>query len=152
MATNETTTSYIELSNQGSKLYVEATATAQKHFLDYLRSISEVLARPYSPATFDGGLRESFDRAGQIHSITVTAVQTTSQKNAEFAEKAAAHVSKVQDSVFHSARGLWSTGLSNLNYVKDTTNAQLDTFAKRVDEIQTRAAAAATAAGTASKN
>ena len=37
-----------------------------------------------------------------------------------------------------SARGLMKTVLSNLNYVKDTTDKQFEGFTKRVEEMQAR--------------
>jgi len=152
MSTTETTTSYIELANQGYKLALDHAATTNKRTLDHIRNHYEIAARPYTGSTPDANVREGFDRANQVATIIATELQTTAQRNAEFAEKILAHAAKVQDSVLHSWRGLWSTGLSNLNYVKETTNAHIDNFAKRVEEVQEIQKRAGTAAGASSKN
>jgi len=149
MPNNETTTSYIELSSHAYKLGVDAGASALKRILDYTKSISEITLRPPSAATtVDAHVREFIDRANQVVLLTATELQTTGQKNTELAQKAAEFASRAHDTLFNAARGLSNTGISNLNYVKETTSAHLDTFAKRVDEIQTRAAAAAGVSGT----
>lgn len=150
MPTTESTTSYIELTTQTGKLLLDAASNTQKRALDHAKNHVEILARPYVGISPDAYIREGFDRANQIGTITATELQTTLQKNAELLEKLLVHASKVQESVLHSLHGLSSTGLSNLNYVKETANAQLDTFAKRVEEvqdIQKRATATAGAAG-----
>jgi hypothetical protein len=153
MATNETTTSYIELTNQVYKLVVDATAATTGVVLDHHQRRTDLLLRPLNPAAgVDGNARELIERAKQITSITALEHQAISQKNAELSEKLLAHAAKVQDSLFHSWRGIWDTSLSNLNYVKETTNAHIDTFAKRVEEIQEIQKRTATAAGNASKN
>jgi hypothetical protein len=137
MANNETTTSYIELTNQAYKLVVEAAATTTGALLDHHQRRTELLLRPLNPAAgVDGNARELIERAKQVASIAALEQQAISQKNAELSERLLAHAAKIQDSLLHSWRGVWDTGLSNLNYVKDTTTAQIDTFAKRVEEIQ----------------
>jgi hypothetical protein len=152
MNNTETTTSYIELANQSYKLVLEHAAAANKRALDHAKNHYEIAARPYTGSTPDANIRESFDRVNQIATITAADLQAAAQKNAEFAEKILGHAAKVQDSLLHSWRGLWSTSLSNLNYVKDTTNAHIDNFAKRVEEVQEIQKRATTAAGTTSKN
>jgi hypothetical protein len=154
MANPETTVatpSYIDLSSQAYKLLLETAAASQKRALDYAKSLYEIAARPNPAGGPEAGIREGFERANQIVALTVNELQVAGQRNAEFAEKIIAHAAKAQDSSITSARGVWNTGLSNLNYVKETTNAQIDTFAKRVDEIQKHTANTA-AAATSSKN
>lgn len=150
MATNETTTNYIDLSNKVYELALDAVAQAQKRFLEHTKNVCEISLRPYTASSPEAFAREHIERISQISSLAVSEAQTAGQKNRETAQKASELIQKALDSATNTQRGLWNTSLSNLNYVKETTNAQLDTFAKRVDEIQTRAAAAT--AGTASKN
>jgi hypothetical protein len=152
MATPETTASYIELTNQAYKLVLDHAATAHKRAIDHAKNHYDIVARPYTAATPDANIREAFDRANQVATINAAELQAIGQKNAELAEKVLAHAAKVQDSMLCSWRGLWSTGLSNLNYVKETTNAQIDTFAKRVEEVQDIQKRATAAAGSTSKN
>jgi len=152
MANTETTTSYIELTTQAYKLWLDAAATTHKRTLDHVRNQYEIISRPYTGATPDANIREGFDRANQIGTIVAAELQTTAQRNAELVEKLLAHGSKLHESLLHSCHGLSSTGLSNLNYVKETTNAHIDTFAKRVEEVQEIQKRATAAAGATSKN
>jgi hypothetical protein len=152
MANTESTASYIELTTQAYKLLLDAAATTHKRALDNAKNHYDIIARPYTGATPDANIREGFDRANQLGTIVASELQATAQRNAELAEKLLAHASKVQDSVLHASHGLSSTGLSNLNYVKETTNAHIDTFAKRVEEVQEIQKRATAAAGAVGKN
>jgi hypothetical protein len=152
MANTDSTASYIELTNQAYKLLLDAAATTHKRVIDHAKNQYDILARPYTGASPDANIREGFDRANQLGTIVAAELQATAQRNAELAEKLAAHGSKVQESLLHSCHGLSSTGLSNLNFVKDQTNAHIDTFAKRVEEVQEIQKRATAAAGVTSKN
>lgn len=152
MANPESTTSYIELTTQAYKLLLDAAATTHKRVLDHAKNHYDIIARPYTGASPDANIREGFDRANQLGTIVAAELQATAQRNAELAEKLVAHASKVQDSLLHSYHGLSSTGLSNLNFVKEQTNAHIDTFAKRVEEVQEIQKRATASAGVTSKN
>jgi len=152
MANTDSTASYIELTTQAYKLLLDAAATTHKRVLEHAKNHYDILARPYTGASPDANIREGFDRANQLGTIVAAELQTTAQRNAELAEKLLAHASKLQDSLLHSCHGLSSTGLSNLNFVKEQTNAHIDTFAKRVEEVQEIQKRATAAAGVTSKN
>jgi hypothetical protein len=148
MASKETagpkdTTSYVDLSSQSYSLFVDAYASANKRALDYSKSFWEIASRPYSTAAIEAAVQDNFDRANKLVSLTIAEMQTNGQKAAEFAEQFAAYAAKLQESYTASLKGLLDTGLSNLNYVKDTATQQFEELAKRADEIQKTAVAKA---------
>jgi BMFP domain-containing protein YqiC len=137
--TKETTSSYIELAGQASNLVSEAMATANKRALDYWKSVWEISSRPYASTAIESSVRENFDRANQILALTVSEMQTSAQKTSELTERLASHTAKLQDTALTAFGGMVNTGVSNLNYVKETTNKQFDEMAKRADELKSRA-------------
>lgn len=138
---NETTSSYVELGSQGYSLFVDAYASASQRALGYSKSLWEIVSRPYASTAVETSVRENFERANQIVALTIGELQSAGAKGAEFIEKAAAHNAKVQDGVAHGLRGLISTGISNVNYVKETTAKQFEDLTKRLDEMQERSTA-----------
>ncbi len=139
--TPETTTSYFELSSQAYTLFVDAFASANQRGLEVLKSAYEITSRPYNSSAIETTVRENLDRANQLMSLTVSALQTSGQKNVELAQSLLAQNAKVQDSLAHAVRGVIKTGISNVNYIKGVTEAQFDEAAKRVEELQVRTAA-----------
>jgi hypothetical protein len=136
---NANTPSYVELSGQTYALWIDAISAANHRYLGYVKSLYDIGSRPYASSAVETNVRENFERAHQVVELTVNELQTTGQKTAEFSEKLATHTAKLQDSWMHSLRGLLKTGISNISYVKDTAETSLDGFAKRVDEMQSRA-------------
>jgi hypothetical protein len=134
----EQTQSYVELSSQTYGLVVDAYAAANQRALGYAKSLYEIVSRPYSGA-LENGVREGFERANQIVELTVGEFQTAGQKNAELAEKVAAHAAKWQDTWSQAIRGMLKVGISNMSYVKDAAETSFDGFTKRVEELQSRA-------------
>jgi hypothetical protein len=141
MQNQEMTSSYVELSGQAYNLFVDAFASANQRALGYAKSLFEIAARPYASVMPAAVAQENFSRANQMVSLTVGELQTTGQKTAEFAEKAVAHGAKLQETYVAAMRGLVNSGISNMNFVKETTDRQIDDLAKRFDEIQSRATA-----------
>jgi hypothetical protein len=139
--TTEATSSYVELSSQAYSLFVDAYASANQRALGYWKSLWEIASRPYASTAVETTVRENFDRANQIVGLTISELQAGGSKAAELTEKFAAHNAKIQDSASHAFRGAVNTGISNMNFVKDTTQQQFEDMSKRLDEIQTRAAA-----------
>jgi hypothetical protein len=138
----ETTQSYVELSSQGYTLFVDAAASASQRTLGYWKSLWEIASKPQASTAVETTVRENFDRANQIVALTIGELQTTGAKNAELIEKLSGHAAKVQDSASTAVRGLVSTGISNVNYAKETATKQFDDLTKRLDEIQARSTAA----------
>ncbi len=136
----ETTSSYVELASQAYALGVEAFAAANKRLLDYNKSIYEIASRPYASSAAETAVRENFDRLNQIVSLTVGELQAAGTQQAEFVRKATSHAAKMQETLAHAWRGALETGISNVNFVKETTGKQLDELTQRLDEIQTRTA------------
>ena len=142
MAQDDPTPSYVDLSTQAYTLFVDAFASANKRALDYAKSLYEIASRPYASTAIETAARENFDRSNQIIALTVDHMQTSGQKSSEFAQKLLAQGAKVQDSYVAAMRGIVNTGVSNLNFVKETADQQVDAMVKRVDDMQNRAAAA----------
>ena len=140
MNAQETTNSYVELANQAYSLFVDAVASSNQRALEYGKSVFEITSRPYASSAIDSTVRENFDRANEIVSLSVTELQANGQKAAELAQKLLAYGEKVQESALQAFRGLVNTGISNVNFVKETATQQFDDLAKRLDEVQTRSA------------
>jgi len=138
MSSSETTASYLELSGQAYTLLVDSIASANQRTLDYTKSVWEIISRPYASTAVETGVRENFDRANQVVALTINELQTSGQKTAELTEKLVSHTAKLQETYVHAVRGLVDTGISNVNYVKDTATQQFEDLSRRLDEIQTR--------------
>jgi Cdc6-like AAA superfamily ATPase len=137
-AAKATTPSYTELTTESYALFVDAFATANRRGLDYFKSLYEIASRPYASSAIEQTVRENFDRLNQVISVTIAELQNNGQKAAEFNEKLAKHNVKVSETTLEALRGLTKTGLSNLEYAKDTAGVQLESFAKGVADVQER--------------
>jgi len=138
MQNKEQTTSYVELSSQTYGLFVEAASSYNKRALEYAKSFWEITSRPYASTAVETTVRENFDRANQLVSLTVHELQTTGQHSAEFGEKLASHGAKVQESVTNSIKGLVDTNLSNVHFVRDSLTKSFDEVAKKIEDVQAR--------------
>jgi hypothetical protein len=141
MQTKETTSSYAELTTQTYNVLVEAFAASNRRALDYVKSVFEITTRPYASTAVETAMRENFDRASQLMSLTVSELQTTGQSASELSGKLIAHGTKFQETYTASMRGLVDTGLSNIKFVKETATQQMDDMAKRLDEASSHATA-----------
>jgi hypothetical protein len=142
MSSKEATASYVEQASHIYSLFVDAYASANQRGLEYAKSLWAISSKPYSTTDVQVAVQEGFDRANQIVSLSVAQLQTNGQKSAEFAETLVADLAKLQESYTHSLKGLVDTGISNINYVKDTATAQFEDFTKRVEDIQKTAVSA----------
>lgn len=140
MNDKETTASYVELSSQAYALFVDAFASANQRALDYTKSVWEIASRPYASTALETTVRENFDRTNQIVALTISELQTSGQKAAELAEKSFSHGAKLQETFVTATRGLVNTGISNMNYAKDTATKSFDDMTKRMDDMQARTA------------
>ena len=75
MNAQETTNSYVELANQAYSLFVDAVASSNQRALEYGKSVFEITSRPYASSAIDSTVRENFDRANEIVSLSVTELQ-----------------------------------------------------------------------------
>ena len=133
--------SYLDLASQTYGVIVEAAANANHRLLEHLKSSYEIVSRPYTSTAFEATYRENLDRAGQLVELNVAAAQKSGAEAAALAEKLAKSAALWQESYVETTRGLFRTALSNLAYVKDAADQTYEGFAKRVEEIQTRATA-----------
>ncbi|GAC1396570.1 MAG: hypothetical protein NVS4B5_04670 [Vulcanimicrobiaceae bacterium] len=143
MQFKDQTSSYVDLSTQTYSLFVDAMSSSNKRALEYTKSLWEISSRPYASTAVETTVRENFDRANQIISLTVSELQTGGQKNAEFAEKLVAHSAKIQESLVAAMKGLVQSSISNLTFAKDSASQQFDNGIKRVEETASRASASA---------
>jgi hypothetical protein len=135
---DEQTKSYVDLASQTYTVLVDAYAAAQQRCLGYGKSVFEVMTRPYASTALETSSRENFDRLNQIVELTVSELQQAGSTSAKLGEKLVSQNAVLQEKVLESARGIMTTAVSNLNYVKDTTDKQFEGFAKRVEEMQAR--------------
>ncbi|GAC1304157.1 MAG: hypothetical protein NVS2B3_12460 [Vulcanimicrobiaceae bacterium] len=142
MHTKDQTASYIELSSQTYGLFVEAFSSYNKRTLEYAKSVWEITSRPYASSAVETAVRENFDRASQLVSLTINELQTTGQQSAEFGEKLVSHGTKIQESIVSSVKGYVDTGISNMNYAKESATQSYDEMTKKIEDVQNRATAA----------
>ena len=131
--------SYLDLSSLTYGVIVEAAANANHRLLEHLKSTYEIVSRPYTSTAFEATYRENLDRAGQLVELNVAAAQKSGTEAAVLADKLAKNAALWQETAVETLRGLFRTGLSNLAYVKDAADQSYEGFAKRVEEIQSRA-------------
>ncbi len=136
MQMKDETSSYVDLSNQTYALFVDAMASANKRTLEYAKSVWEITSRPYASTAVETAVRENFDRANQLVSLTINELQTSGQQSAEFSEKLVSHGAKVQESLVASAKGLVDTGITNLNQAKEHASQSYNEVAKNIDDAQ----------------
>ncbi|MEO6990238.1 MAG: hypothetical protein ABI346_09065 [Candidatus Baltobacteraceae bacterium] len=134
--TTKRTASYLELTSQGYAMMIDAAASANQRALGYTKSLYEIASRPFASGAPDATVRDGFDRFKQIADLTVTELRTAATKNAEFAERFVAQTNAVQEQVSHAVHGVAATGLSNISYVREATETQINGFTKRVEDIQ----------------
>jgi hypothetical protein len=132
----EATAGYVELTTQSYNLFVDAIASANQRALDYTKHVWEISTRPYDASTIESAMRENLERTTEIVNLSIAELQTSGKKTAELAEKLIAHTAKLQETYATSVKGVLETGLSNLNYVKDTAEAQFEDFTKRVEHTE----------------
>jgi len=132
------TKSYVDLASQTYATLVDAYSQAQQRNLAYGKSAYEVLTRPYASTAMETTYRENFDRANQIVELTVSELQHAGTAAAKLGQALVSQNALWQEKTMESARGLMKTMISNLNYVKDTTDKQFEGFTKRVEEMQAR--------------
>ena len=140
---NDQTTSYLELASSTYGLLVEAASKANHRFLEHLKSTYEIVSRPYTSTAVEATYRENLDRAGQLVELNVAAAQKNAAEAAALAEKLAKAGSEWQETYVETMRGLFRTGLNNIAFVKDAADQTYEGFAKRVEEIQSRAGVSA---------
>ena len=143
MNEKETTPSYLELSNQAYGIVVDAFASANQRGLDYWKSVWEIVSRPYSSTAVDSNVRDNFERANQIVALSIGELQANGQRTSEVVEKLLSVTGNLQDSYVHSLRGLMKTGISNMNFVRETTELQFGDLAQRLDQIRPASAVSA---------
>jgi len=136
-------TSYIELSSKVYSLFLDTLTSLTQRRLQYWKSVWEVSSRPYQLTEVDGTVRDGFDRASQILDLTANELKTDGQNAAEFFEKLLSHTTRFQDVAMNAFRSVLNTSISNLDYVEETTQQQLNGLTKRLDEAEHRAGATA---------
>lgn len=127
---------YAALSSETYKLFADNAVAASGRALEYCKSVWQIASRPYASAELETGIRENYDRANQIVGLTVNELSTSGRESVQFAENLLAQSTKAQKLYVDAARGLMSTGISNMNFVKDTAERQIDDIANRFQEAQ----------------
>ena len=136
-------TSYIQLSSKIYSLFLDALTSRTQRRLQYWKSVWEVSSRPYQSTTVEGTVREGFDRAGQILDLTANELATGGQNAADVSEKLLSYAEEFEDVAIKAFRGVLNTSISNLDYVKETTQQQFEDQTKRLDDVEHQAVAKA---------
>ena len=140
MNTQNTTADYVELTNEVYALLVDAFGSADTRVLNYWKSVWDITSRPDTPVTIDSVIRRNLERANQLTNLTIGEMRSAGRESAAFAEKLLAEGTKVQDTALGSFRRLLEKYAANVNYVKETTSAQLDGLSRRVEDLDKRTA------------
>lgn len=130
--------SYVDLANQTYAVLVDAYAQTQQRWLGYAKSVFEVVTRPYTSTALETTSRENFDRVHQIVELTIGEMQAAGNAGSTLGQTLVSHGALWQEKGLETARGLMQNAISNMNYVKDTTDKQFEGFTKRVEEMQAR--------------
>ena len=139
--TKDSATSYIELSSKVYSLFLDALTSRTQRRLQYWKSVWEVSSGPYQSTAVEGTVRDGFDRASQILDLTANELKTDGQNAFEVSEKLFSYATRFQDVAMNAIRSVLDTSISNLDYVKETTQQQFDDVTKRLDEVQRQAVA-----------
>jgi hypothetical protein len=134
METQETATSYVELTSQTYGLIVDAFASGSKRALDYTKSAWEITTQPYPSSLIDSVINENFNRANRLVNLTVGELKAAGLQSGDFVEKLLKQRTKIQDTAGAALRGLLDTYASNLNYIRETTTQQLGDLSKRLED------------------
>jgi len=137
----DSATSYIQLSSKVYSLFLDALTSRTQRRLQYWKSVWEVSSRTYQSTAVEGTVRDIFDRAGQVLDLTANELKTDGQNAAEVSEKLLSYVPRFQDVAINALRGVLDASISNLDYVKETTQQQFDDLTKRLDEVERQAVA-----------
>jgi hypothetical protein len=137
----DSATSYIQLSSKVYSLFLDALTSRTQRRLQYWKSVWEVSSRTYQSTAVEGTVRDIFDRAGQVLDLTANELKTDGQNAAEVSEKLLSYVPRFQDVAINALRGVLDASISNLDYVKETTQQQFDDLTKRLGEGERQAVA-----------
>jgi hypothetical protein len=130
----DSATSYIQLSSKVYGLFLDALTSRTQRRLQYWKSVWEVSSRTYQSTAVEGTVRDIFDRAGQVLDLTANELKTDGQNAAEVSEKLLSYVPRFQGVAINALRGVLDASISNLDYVKETTQQQFDDLTKRLGE------------------
>ncbi len=123
---------YIDLSSKSFELAVEATTTTTNRMLGYIKASFEVASKPFAVSTPEAFVTESFDRTAKLVELRSTYLKATGTHATAVANEVATHAKQYQDTAQQALAAFGETMASNLNFVKETTSAQIDGFSKQV--------------------
>jgi hypothetical protein len=132
---------FIELSSQAYSFLIDAIGAVSRRRVAYAKSLYEIASRPYASSAVEQTIRENFERANEVISLSIAELQTSGEKAAEFNEAWVKHAVKLQGSAVDASRSLVNAGIANLEVARDSGSAQLATLAKQVEAAQSRIAA-----------
>ncbi len=133
--------SYVELSSTLFSTLVEAYGAANQRMLAYGKSVYEIASRPYTSTAVDAALRENFDRVNQIVELTVAEVQANGTHSTELSEALLQQGGAFQETFVEAGKTMARMGESNMNFVKETADAQAANISKTVGDLQAHASA-----------
>ena len=125
---------YAELATEATNMVVEAISSANERTLNYAKSIWEIVSRPIPAGQQQQNVRDGFERADQIVSLTVKELEHSLRKSTEFAEKMLAQNAKLQRQSIESLHNFAGSTLTNVKQVVETAGERIAEFAKNVEK------------------
>ncbi len=119
MNTQGSTAKYVALSNRVYTLIVDTLDSAARSRLGYWTSVWEIASRPYPSPGVTSAIGENIERASELANLTAGEFCSRVQITADFSEKFAVQVGKLQDAVIETCRDSLKATVSTVDQVKD---------------------------------
>ena len=102
----------------------------------------DISSRPYASTAVETTVRENFDRANQVVSLTVDELQTNGARARRSSPRSSSSTPpRWQETLRQPVSAAPQTGVSNMNFVKETATQQVDELHQASREVQARVAA-----------
>ncbi len=113
----------------------DAVAAANHRLLAYWKTLWDITTRPYASSGVDAAVRENFDRASEILTLTVDELKAQEKQLQDLTEKALSHGEKLQDATITAFRGVLDKSIANLKHVQESTSARVEELKKQINKV-----------------
>jgi hypothetical protein len=120
------------LSEQAYTSALQAMLWANRRIADYWRAVWEINSGLLVHPSSDRSDRESLERVGQVHELTVREIDAQRQEAAKLTEQLAEQAMAVNEPSLAVLSGVLDTAMAHLNVVKDATASNSDQPEKRL--------------------
>jgi hypothetical protein len=115
---SDRTPSYIDLTNELFSTWIETVSASNQRVIGYWRGVAAIAARPYPSAALDDVLRENAERTTALVDLPASEIEGAGDVVATFTKKFVTLVGHLREQSTAAVRGLYETGLSNIEFVK----------------------------------